>query len=215
MLRISIAILAAMAAAASPVNRRHINFPTAPGAITVVLEVLKADGANLLKLDGWRPYEAGFVKDPPQAPIRTRPGAVSPMITPLPDPLHPVWLCDNGRRRRRPARPLANDRPQPVGPRSDLRLRLQQRPTAVGGSPDNDYSLYLDLIYTDGTPLWGQTAPFRTGTHDWQRAEVKVFRTKPVKSVTVNLLLRRHAGKASFKEPQLSDHRAGAGRGDL
>ena len=48
------------------------------------------------------------------------------------------------------------------------------------GSPDIDYSLYLDLVYADGTPLWGQTAPFATGTHDWQRRQVVVFPEKPV-----------------------------------
>ena len=79
----------------------------------------------------------------------------------------------------------------------------------VGGQADSDYSLYLDLVYADGTPLWGQTREFRTGTHDWQRVEVRIFPAKPVKSVTVNLLLRRHAGKAYFKDAQPRGRAAG------
>src|ERR1041385_7803462 len=39
----------------------------------------------------------------------------------------------------------------------------------VSGLEDNDYSIYVDLEFADGTPLWGQTAPFAAGTHDWQR----------------------------------------------
>ena len=73
----------------------------------------------------------------------------------------------------------------------------------VGGQRDADYSLYLDLVYTDGEPLWGQIAAFKVGTHDWQRAEVRVFPAKPVKEVYFYMLLRSHSGKASFKQPRL------------
>ncbi len=41
----------------------------------------------------------------------------------------------------------------------------------VNGTPDTDYSLYTDITYQDGNNLWGQAAPFRTGTHGWQRVE--------------------------------------------
>jgi hypothetical protein len=73
----------------------------------------------------------------------------------------------------------------------------------VGGTRDSDYSLYLDLQYMDGEPLWGQTALFKVGTHDWEKAEVRVMPAKPVKHVSVNLLLRRHTGAARFRQPQL------------
>ncbi len=71
------------------------------------------------------------------------------------------------------------------------------------GTIDADYALYLDLVYNDGTELWGQVAGFRTGTHDWQREEVILFPEKPVKSVDFNLLFRAHAGKSWFREPVL------------
>jgi len=65
------------------------------------------------------------------------------------------------------------------------------------GSP-GDYSLYLDLEYTDGTPLWGQIAPFEAGTHDWQHARVLVIPEKPIKRITINALLRNRTGVAWF-----------------
>ena len=73
------------------------------------------------------------------------------------------------------------------------------RADRVTGTRDSDYSLYLDLRYQDGTPLWGQSATFDVGSHDWQKAVVKIFPARAVKDVTVNLLLRRHAGKAGFR----------------
>ncbi len=81
----------------------------------------------------------------------------------------------------------------------------------VSGTIDDRYALYLDLVYNDGTELWGQVAGFHTGTHDWQREEVVVFPEKPIKSVDFDLLLREHAGKAWFREPILRSVQAVAG----
>jgi len=75
----------------------------------------------------------------------------------------------------------------------------------VSGGPDRNYSLYLDLVYRDGTPLWGRVTPFDTGTHGWQEKTVMIFPVKPVRQVTVNLLLRRHSGKAWFREATLKE----------
>jgi hypothetical protein len=58
-------------------------------------------------------------------------------------------------------------------------------------------------VYQDGSPLWGQVDAFDAGSHDWQKAQVTIFPEKPVKSVTVNLLLRSHAGAAQFRDAEL------------
>lgn len=84
-----------------------------------------------------------------------------------------------------------------------LLARCWSRAENVSGSPDSNYSLYLDLEYTDGTPLWGQIATFETGTHDWQPAKVLVLPDKPVKSVTVIGLFRGHDGTAWFDDFEL------------
>jgi hypothetical protein len=86
-----------------------------------------------------------------------------------------------------------------------LVIRGWSKAAGVSGSPDTDYSLYVDLIYTDGKPLWGQTANFRTGTHDWERRELLIVPDKPVKSLTLHCLFRNHSGKAWFDDISLTE----------
>lgn len=74
------------------------------------------------------------------------------------------------------------------------------RAEGVSGSPDSNYSLYLDLEYTDGTPLWGQTAPFDCGTHDWQKRTVTVVPSKPVRRVNVYGIFRNKTGTVWFDD---------------
>ena len=71
---------------------------------------------------------------------------------------------------------------------------------SVSGGPDADYSLYLDLEYMDGTPLWGQLSPIKPGTHDWVKRTVTVVPAKPVKNVSVHCIFRRHTGTAWFDD---------------
>lgn len=70
----------------------------------------------------------------------------------------------------------------------------------VSGPTDNQYSIWVDLTYTDGTPLWAQTASFKAGTHDWQMAEMTIYPAKPVKSATVHAIFRYHSGKVWFDD---------------
>lgn len=74
------------------------------------------------------------------------------------------------------------------------------RAEGVGGFANNDYAIYVDLIYEDGTPLWGQTAPFSVGTHDWQRRRVLVWPAKPVREMRVYALFRHHTGTVWFDD---------------
>lgn len=74
------------------------------------------------------------------------------------------------------------------------------RAAGVGGVADGDYSIYVDLTYQDGTPLWGQTASFAVGTRDWQRRQVLIVPAKPVKTATIYALFRRHAGTVWFDD---------------
>jgi hypothetical protein len=79
----------------------------------------------------------------------------------------------------------------------------------VSGSPNSGYSLYVDILYQDGTPLWGQTANFRTGTHDWQYRELLILPERPVKSLTLHCIFRGHSGKAWFDDITLEEIRTG------
>jgi hypothetical protein len=53
----------------------------------------------------------------------------------------------------------------------------------VTGAVDAGYSIYVDIMYMDGTPLWGQTVRFDVGTHDWQFMTKDIAGTKPIKSM--------------------------------
>ncbi len=76
----------------------------------------------------------------------------------------------------------------------------------VTGQANADYSLYLDVLYTDGTNLFGQALEFAPGTHDWQLREGFIRPEKPVQSVGVNVLLRNtHAGTAWFDDLTLQE----------
>jgi len=147
---------------------------------TVAKAVMKFDRAaeNLLKPDAWRPWQRGFQRE------------------------GELFVCDNGsdakaQRGAGQTVVLNQKTPQPIVAAAESKAQ------GITGSADNDYSLYLDLLYADGTPLWGQAAPFMTGTHDWQRRQVTVVPEKPVKQVSFYMLLRGHGGKASFRNPKL------------
>ena len=75
----------------------------------------------------------------------------------------------------------------------------------VSGSPDNGYSLYVDIVYADGTPLWGQTASFTCGTHDWEPRQFVLLPDKPVKSLTLHCLFRGHTGKVWFDDASVEE----------
>jgi len=156
----------------------------------VVKRVLRAEqaGENLLKPDAWRPWQKGFARE------------------------GELFVCNNGadakvQRGVSQTVTLDQERPEPII------AVAWSKAEGVGGGPNSDYSLYLDLLYTDGTPLWGQISPFGVGTHGWQRRQVVVFPAKPVKSLSFHMLLRRHAGKAWFREPELRVLRPPKGAG--
>jgi hypothetical protein len=74
------------------------------------------------------------------------------------------------------------------------------------GSRGAEYSVWVDLQYMDGTPLYGQRATFEVGTHDWQKAEYSFVVSKPVKSATVHLLFRRgFSGTVWFDDVSLQE----------
>jgi len=154
--------------------------PASAGAEEVAKRVVRMEdaGENLLRADAWRPWQQGF---------EVRAGE---------------FVCANGpnenaQRGVSQSVVLNQTRPDPIV------ATVASRAEEVTGAPDSDYALYLDLVYMDGTPLWGQTAAFDTGTHAWQTRQVVVVPEKPVRSLTVHLLLRRHGGTVWFREPAL------------
>lgn len=75
----------------------------------------------------------------------------------------------------------------------------------VSGSVDNNYSLYVDIEYMDGTHLWGKSSNFSCGTHDWEKKGILLIPEKPVKLLTVYGLFRGlHTGTVWFDDFSLS-----------
>jgi hypothetical protein len=89
---------------------------------------------------------------------------------------------------------LNQEQPDPI------LVRAASRAENVSGRPDSGYSLYVDIYYTDGTPLYGQTFNFATGTTDWQWGELCIEPAKPIRNVNVYLLLRSKSGTAWFDD---------------
>jgi len=74
------------------------------------------------------------------------------------------------------------------------------------GGAGPDFSLYLDLEYCDGTPLWGQSSAFETDADaGWHRREVVVTPDKPIRRVHAYLLFRNRKGLARFKDMRFGE----------
>jgi hypothetical protein len=58
----------------------------------------------------------------------------------------------------------------------------------------------VDIYFTDGTPWYGNTFNFPTGTTDWQLGELYLEPAKPIRNVNVYMLLRNKTGKAWFDD---------------
>ena len=92
-----------------------------------------------------------------------------------------------------------------------ITVRGWSRSEEVSGGSDSDYSLYVDIIYSDGTPLWGQTGNFRAGTHDWELREFVIAPEKPIRSLTLHCIFRSHSGRAWFDDVEVTETAAPAG----
>ena len=92
-----------------------------------------------------------------------------------------------------------------VEPRA-IYLAGWSRAEAVTGTVDGNFSVYLDLRYTDGTPLYGQRLDLDVGTRGWQRLERFIVPAKPVERISVYCLLRHsHGGTAWFDDLTLRE----------
>ncbi|HEY3323637.1 MAG TPA: hypothetical protein VGP72_24495 [Planctomycetota bacterium] len=161
---------------------------TLHGATTKAVLRLDTKAENLLKAAAWRAVDA-------RSSSRQTNGA----NTNVP-PDGESFECDNGsdaKIERGFSQTLALNQTVPL----PIIATAESKAENAGGSVNSDYSLYLDMVYTDGESLWGQTSNFKVGTHDWQHVEVKVFPAKPVKTLSFYLLFRRHSGKALFRNP--------------
>jgi hypothetical protein len=147
---------------------------------TPVKRVLNTGTAAVppLAAEAAKPYGKGFVRD------------------------GEVYVCDNGRdaHARRGVVWTLDLNQTSAAP---VVASAWAKPEGQEGTQDSDFSLYLDLVYADGTPLWGQSASFETDAGaGWHRREVVVVPDKPIRRASCYLLFRSHAGRALFREPR-------------
>jgi uncharacterized repeat protein (TIGR01451 family) len=80
------------------------------------------------------------------------------------------------------------------------------RAECVGGETDINYSLYLDVYYTDGTPSYGHVLEFEPCSSDWQFREGLIIPEKPIERVYFHCLLRyTHRGTVWFDDLSLRE----------
>lgn len=66
---------------------------------------------------------------------------------------------------------------------------------------NSDYSIYIDVRYTDNTSLYGQNKAFSIGTHNWQFLDGFILPAKPILSFTILCLFRNsHTGTVWFDD---------------
>ena len=75
-----------------------------------------------------------------------------------------------------------------------------------------DFCLFLDIWYDDGTPVWAQRAEWTQGTHGWERTSGAFVPERPVRKIEMYALLRQGRGKAEFRNLWLERRE---GRGDI
>lgn len=133
--------------------------------------------SNLIESGKYRPYELGFTSQDEvfrcESTNFSEPRGVSQYIT------------------------LEQNKPMP------LIASLESRAENIEGSQGPDYSLYLDIAFTDGTHEWGKSAPFSVGTHDWEKKTVVFFPDKPIRGISFYGLFRSHRGTAYFRNFEL------------
>lgn len=84
-------------------------------------------------------------------------------------------------------------------------VQASSKAEQVEGTPGKGYSLYVDIYYTDGTPLYGTTFDYQVGSTGWQLGELYIEPAKPIRNVNVYLLLRGKSGKVWFDDLALME----------
>ncbi len=72
-----------------------------------------------------------------------------------------------------------------------------------------DYCIYLDIWYEDGSNAWGKTAKWTQSSHDWEYAADLFCPEKPVKKIKGNVFLRKGSGRVWFDQVFLERRQPG------
>ena len=64
----------------------------------------------------------------------------------------------------------------------------------------DEYCIYLDIYYDNGTLVYGPRVSWRLGTHGWEEAKGVFLPQRPVKEVRAHAFLRKGTGWAEFRD---------------
>ncbi len=116
-----------------------------------------------------------------------------------------ITCASSGQEQLGAVQTISMNRTQP----SPILVRGWSKAENVSSSPDPGYSLYVDLVYDDGSPLWGESAHFHCGTHDWEMQEFMIYPARAVKTLSVYCLFRGHTGRVWFDDLAVEELAAG------
>ena len=74
-----------------------------------------------------------------------------------------------------------------------------------GGCKMN-YSLYFDIVYTDGTVPYAPFVCFAGGTHDWEYVDEIIFPDKPIATIHIWTMLNSTSGNAWFDDLAVGEY---------
>lgn len=80
------------------------------------------------------------------------------------------------------------------------RFRFGAKSRSSSADSGGEYAVYLDVHYDDGSALWGQTAQFKSGSHDWETSESLLIPERPIQEIEFFLLFRGAAGSVEFDD---------------
>ncbi|MDO4575113.1 MAG: DUF4091 domain-containing protein [Planctomycetia bacterium] len=73
-------------------------------------------------------------------------------------------------------------------------------PVCSEGKPREDFNIYIDALYDDGTPLWAVKAEFPRQGEGWQQVETLLIPAKPIREMDLFVLFRDVRGAATFDD---------------
>lgn len=74
------------------------------------------------------------------------------------------------------------------------------------GLASGTYGVSLDIQHQDGSSTFDISAPFKPGTHDWEKAGRTYMPDKPVKSISYYLHFRNRTGNVWFRNATFTDY---------
>lgn len=84
-------------------------------------------------------------------------------------------------------------------PATTITISGESRAENVVGNPNANYCLYADIRFVEGKPMFGKRISFKTGTHDWEKAELVIPTQRKIKSMSFYILFRNMTGKVQFR----------------